>query len=86
MLDMVKEGQNLLDHIILVRKAYITNFRPLVPSLHVKKFVVGGCRSTAFMVAQHGLYGVKTWILVLSFRPKLNNYDKHSDTQHIIFR
>ena len=30
-----------MDHIILVRQAYIPNFIPLVPSLHVKKFVVG---------------------------------------------
>ena len=52
-----------MDHIILVRKAHIPNFRPLVPSLHVKKFVVGG-----------GWVGVKTWILVLSFKPKLNNF------------
>ena len=34
--------------------------------------MVGGWRSTAYMVVQHGLYAVKTWILVLSFRPKLN--------------
>ena len=33
---------------------------------------VGG-GATAYMVRSHGLYGVKTWILVLSFRPKLNN-------------
>ena len=33
---------NFMNHIIFVRKAYIPNFRPLVPSLHVKKFVVGG--------------------------------------------
>ena len=30
-----------MDHHIFVRKAYILNFRPLVPFLHVKKFVVG---------------------------------------------
>ena len=51
-----------MDHLIFVRKAYIPNFRPLVPFLHVKKFVVvGGC------------VGAKTWILVLSFIPNLNN-------------
>ena len=52
-----------MNHLIFVRKAYIPNFRPLVPFLHVKKFVwvVGGW-----------VVGVKTWILVLSFRPKLN--------------
>ena len=31
-----------MDHLIFVRKAYITNFRPLVPFFHVKMFVVGG--------------------------------------------
>ena len=31
-----------MDHLIFLRKAYILNFRPLVPFLHVKKFVVGG--------------------------------------------
>ena len=31
-----------MDHLIFVRKAYIPNFRPLVPFLHVKKFVVVG--------------------------------------------
>ena len=36
------------------------NFRPLVPFLHVKKFVVGGG------------WGVKIWILVLGLKPKLN--------------
>ena len=46
-----------MNHLIFARKAYIQNFRPLVPFLHVKKFVV---------------VGVKTWILVLSFKPKLN--------------
>ena len=52
-----------MDQLIFVRKAYIPNFRPLVPFLHVKKFVVVG----GWWV------GVKTWILVLSFKPKLNN-------------
>ena len=41
----------VLDRLIFVRKAYIPNFRPLVPFLHVEKFVVvvvvvvvvGGC-------------------------------------------
>ena len=46
-----------MGHIILVRKAYIPNFIPLITFLYVKKFVVG----------------VKTWILVLSLRYKLNN-------------
>ena len=46
-----------------MRKAYVPNFRPLVPFLHVKKFVVVG----------GGWVGVKIWISVLSFRPKLNN-------------
>ena len=31
-----------MDQLIFVRKAYIPNFRPLVPFLHVKKFVVVG--------------------------------------------
>ena len=46
-----------MDHLIFVRKAYIPNFRPLVPFLHVKKFVVGGW--------------VLKWILVLSLDPSL---------------
>ena len=54
-----------MDHLIFVRKAYIPNFRPLVPFLHVKKFVVGG-----------GWWGgggwwVLNWILVLRFGPNL---------------
>ena len=54
----LREVKSFINHLILVRLAYIPNFRPLVLSLHVKKFVVG----------------VKTWILVLlRFRPKLNN-------------
>ena len=70
----VKEGgKKLYGSYYLSEESLHTNFRPLVPSLHVKKFVVGGWRSTAYMVVQHGLYGVKPWILVLSFRPKLNN-------------
>ena len=59
MLDRVK-----VNYLIFMTKAYIPNFRPLVPFLHVKKFVVGG----GWWV------GVKTWILVLSFKPKLNNF------------
>ena len=51
-----------MNHLIFVRKAYMPNFRPLVPFLHAKKFVVVG----------GWLLGVKTWILVLSFKPKLN--------------
>ena len=50
-----------MDHLIFVRKAYIPNFRPLVPFLHVKKFVVGG-----------GWVGVKVDFSV-KLRPKLNN-------------
>ena len=56
-LGRVKGLTNFMDHLIFVRKAYIPNFRPLVPFLHVKKFVVGGL--------------VLKWILVLSSRPKL---------------
>ena len=48
-----------MDHLIFVRKAYIPNFRPLVPFLHVKKFVVVG-----------GGW-VLNWILVLRFGPNL---------------
>ena len=44
-----------------MRKASIPNFIPLVSFLHVKKFVVGG----------GWVVGVKTWILVLSFRAKI---------------
>ena len=55
---------NFMDHLIFVRKAYIPNFRPLVPFLHVKKCVVVG----GWWV------GVKTCILVLSCNPKLNNF------------
>ena len=33
---------NVMNHLIFVRKAYIPNFRPQVPFLHVKKFVGGG--------------------------------------------
>ena len=33
---------NFMNHLIFVREAYIPNFRPLVPFLHVKKFVVVG--------------------------------------------
>ena len=57
-----------MNHLIFVREAYIPNFRPLVPFLHVKKFVGvggGGCWVG-------GWVGVKTWILVLSFKPKLH--------------
>ena len=52
-----------MNHLIFARKAYIPNFRPLVPFLPVKKFVVVG----------GWVVGVKTWILVLSCKPKLNN-------------
>ena len=31
-----------MDHLIFVRKAYKPNIRPLLPFLHVEKFVVGG--------------------------------------------
>ena len=49
-----------MDHLIFVRKAYIPNFRPLVPFLHVKKFVVVGWA------------GVKVDFSV-KLRPKLDN-------------
>ena len=39
------------------------NFRPLAPFLHVEKFALGGV----------WWVGVKTWILVIRFKPKLNN-------------
>ena len=42
MRDRVKGVKNFVDHLILVREAYVPNFRPFVPKLHVKKFVVGG--------------------------------------------
>ena len=41
-LGRVKVVTNFIDHLIFVRKAYIPNFRPLVPFHHGKKFVVGG--------------------------------------------
>ena len=60
MLGRVKGLKNIMDHLLFVRKAYIVpNFRPLVPFLHVKKFVVGGW--------------VLKWILVLSLDPSLTN-------------
>ena len=62
MLDRVKGVKSFKDHLIFVRYDYIPNFRPPVPSLHVKKFVVGGWVG--------GWVGVKSWILVLSFRAK----------------
>ena len=31
-----------MNHLIFVRKAYMLNRLPLVPFLHVEKFVVGG--------------------------------------------
>ena len=34
--------KNFLYHLIYVSKAYIPNLRPLAPSLHLEKFVVGG--------------------------------------------
>ena len=42
MLDRVKVDYKLDESSFFVRKPYIPNFRPLVPFLHVKKFVVGG--------------------------------------------
>ena len=48
-----------MNHLIIVREAYIPNFRPLVPSLDVKKFVV---------------VGGGWWILVLSLRPMIAEY------------
>ena len=59
MIDRVNRVINFMNHLLFVRKAFIPIFRPIVPFLHVKKFVV---------------VGVKTWILVLSFEPKLNNF------------
>ena len=56
MLDSVKVDYKLNESSFFVMKPYVPNFRPLVPFLYVKKFVVG----------------VKTWILVLSFKSKLN--------------
>ena len=61
MLDRLKRVSSFMDYLIFGRKACIANFIPLVPFLHVKKFVVGGGG------------GCSKWILVLSFRPKLNN-------------
>ena len=53
--------KNFLDHLIFVGKADIQNLRLLVPFLHVKRFmVVGG-------------WWVLKLILVLSFKPKVNN-------------
>ena len=46
---------NFMNHLIFVRKSYIPNFRPLVPFLHVKKFVVVG----------GGWVGVKTFSVKL---------------------
>ena len=43
-LDRVKVVLNLMTHLIFVGKAYIPNFRPLLPYLHVKKFLLGGGR------------------------------------------
>ena len=44
LIDRVKGGgvPNFLDHLIFVSKPCIPNLRPLGPSLHVEKFVVGG--------------------------------------------
>ena len=53
-----------MDHLIFVRKAYIPNFRPLVPFLHVKK-VCGGW------------VGVKVDFSV-KLRPKLNKTELKS--------
>ena len=33
---------NFMNHLIFGRKAYIPNFRPIVPFVHFKKFVVMG--------------------------------------------
>ena len=63
-LNRVKWGQghtDSLDHHIFVRKAYIPNLIPLVPFLHVEKFVVGGGG------------GVKVDFSVKFKKPKLNN-------------
>ena len=34
--------KNFFYHLIYVSKVYIPNLRPLVPPLHLEKFVVGG--------------------------------------------
>ena len=34
--------KNFLYHLIYVNEVYIPNLRPLVPPLHLEKFVVGG--------------------------------------------
>ena len=52
--------KNFLYHLIFVRNAYISNVRLLTPFLHVEKFVGG--------------WWLLKCILVLSFRPKLNNF------------
>ena len=66
MLDRVNGGQKLYGTFYLSERGELT-YQILDPqylpfSLHVKKFVVGG-----------GGAG-KSWILILSFRPKLNNF------------
>ena len=53
-----------MNHLIFVRLAYIPNFRPLVPS---------------FMLKSLWWVGVKTWILVLSFKPKLNKNTEYEE-------
>ena len=42
MLESESGFKNFMDHLILVREAYIPHFKTQVPSLHVKKSVVGG--------------------------------------------
>ena len=61
-LGRVKGAYKLHGSSYFVRKAYITNFRPLVPFLHVKKFVVGGG------------WVLGGWILVLSLDPSLTKF------------
>ena len=60
-------------HESFVVKAYILNFRPLVPFLHVKKFVVGGG-------------WVLKWILVLSLDPSLTIISVRIDKTKILVR
>ena len=44
------EVPNILDYLIFVSKVYIPDLRPLVPSVHVKKFVVVGALKVDFSV------------------------------------
>ena len=59
----VKRGTKLLGSSYIFSKTYIQNFTPLVPFLHVEKFVMVG-----FGVG--GVGGRKNGISVLSFKSK----------------